>query len=58
MTPADPYVWLDPADAIFVASCREALKIERAAWEAADADRRRLHARVAELEAALTERPE
>lgn len=40
MSLADPYVWIDPADAVFVASCREALAIERKAYAAADAERR------------------
>lgn len=44
MTVQDPYVWIDPADAIFVASCREALKMERAAYARADAERRGLQA--------------
>lgn len=39
---ADPYAWLDPADAVFAATAREALKIERAAYAAADAERRQL----------------
>lgn len=49
---ADPYVWVDPDDAVFVSACRDALKIERKAWEACHAERQALLARVAELEAA------
>lgn len=40
MTPQDCFRWLDPADAIFVSACRDALKLERAAYAAADAERR------------------
>lgn len=40
--PHDPYVWIDPMDAVFVTSCREALKIERAAWEKVHAERTEL----------------
>ena len=59
MTPT-PYVWLDPADAVFVSSCRDALKIERRAYEAADAERRALRAENINLRreiAALSEEP-
>lgn len=53
-----PYVWLDPADAIFVSSCRDALKIERRAYEAADAERRALRAENAELRRKIAMTPE
>lgn len=46
MNPRDHFQWIDPADAIFVTACREALKIERAAYAAADAERRVLWARL------------
>lgn len=36
------FVWHDPADAAFVGSCRDALKIERKAWEACHAERLKL----------------
>jgi hypothetical protein len=36
------YEWLDPADAAFVASARETLKIERKAWELCHQERMRL----------------
>lgn len=42
MNRSDPFVWLNPEDAVFVASCREALKIERGAYAAADAERKDL----------------
>lgn len=50
--PADPYVWIDPADAVFVVASREALKIERGAYAAADAERRQLRERLAAFERA------
>jgi regulator of replication initiation timing len=33
----DVYRWIDPDDAIFVSSCRDSLKMERAAWAACHA---------------------
>jgi hypothetical protein len=36
------YEWIDPKDAIFVREVREALKIERKAWDSCHAERMKL----------------
>lgn len=58
MNLSDPYLWVDPADAVFVTACREALAIERRAYRAADAERRALranpHAALKAVRAALS----
>lgn len=53
----DPYVWIDPADAVFVQSCRDAMKIERLAWERCNAERMALRKRVRELEDQVRQGP-
>lgn len=49
----DPYAWIDPADAIFVVSCREALALSRRAWEACHAERMTLLVREGKLKCEL-----
>lgn len=53
MTLRDPYVWIDPADLVFLAATREALAMERRAYELADAERRKLLRRLERVRVAL-----
>lgn len=48
----DVYAWIDPEDAFWVNETREALKMERRAWERCHEERRDLARRVKELESA------